>query len=214
MRESSDRQAFDKSYWDQHWRGDPSGAPAAMPGGPPNPHLVREIDDLRPGTALEAGCGAGAEALWLAARGWQVTGVDIAAEALARAAERANATGVADRVQWVNADLTMWAPSTTYDLVTTHYAHAAMPQLEFYHRVSSWVSPGGTLLIAGHLDHDQWHGDAGPSTETLVTAAGITARLDPAEWEVATAEEFHRTVASHCGARTLHDVVVRAIRRR
>ncbi|MBD8506795.1 class I SAM-dependent methyltransferase [Hoyosella sp. G463] len=213
MPRSSDGHAFDKSYWDAHWQGDRSGAPEAIAGSPPNPHLVREIDDLRPGTALDAGCGAGAEALWLAARGWQVTGVDIAADALARAAERASATAVADRARWVSADLTMWVPSTTYDLVTTHYAHAAMPQLEFYDRVSSWVSPGGTLLIVGHLDHDQGHGDAGPSAAASVTAGGITARLDPAEWEVATAEELHRTAASHGGARTLHDVVVRAIRR-
>ena len=42
-----------------------------------------------PGTALDAGCGEGAEATWLASRGWDVTAADISAEALARAAARA-----------------------------------------------------------------------------------------------------------------------------
>ena len=90
---------------------------------------MKEVDGLEPGTALDAGCGAGGEAIWLASRGWQVTGADIAAEALDRAAERAIAGGVADRVHWVQADLSIWEPGTTYDLVTTHYAHPAMPQL-------------------------------------------------------------------------------------
>ncbi len=210
---------FDQDYWDQHWHGERAGAPVAMAIGPPNPHLLREVDDLAPGTALDAGCGAGAEAIWLASRGGQVTGADIAAQALARAAERAAATGIADRVEWVQADLSAWTPDTTYDLVTTHYAHPAMPQLEFYDRVASWVAPAGTLLIVGHLDHAHGHGhghgpaDAEPPAEASVTAADITTRLDPTVWEVATAEESQRTVSGPGrSAITLHDVVVRATR--
>lgn len=190
---------------------------------PPNPHLVREVDNLEPGTALDAGCGAGAEAIWLASRGWQVTGADIADQALARAAERAAARGVADRVQWVQADLSAWEPSTTYDLVTTHYAHPAMPQLEFYDRVACWIAPGGTLLIVGHLHHDHkgghdhGHGPGGaePPASASVTAADITARLDPTVWAVVTAEESNRTMTGNGGdAVMVHDVVVRATRRR
>ncbi|MEV5831674.1 class I SAM-dependent methyltransferase [Spirillospora sp. NPDC052242] len=212
--------SFDKDYWDRRWRRDRAGAPVAMAVGPPNPHLVREVHDLEPGTALDAGCGAGAEAVWLASRGWRVTGADIADQALARTAERAAASGVADRVRPVRADLSVWEPDTTYDLVTTHYAHPAMPQLEFYDRIASWVAPGGTLLIVAHLHHNghrQGHGPAGaePPASASVTAADITARLDPAGWTVVTAEEAHRTVTGHGGhAVMVHDVVVRATRRR
>ena len=187
---------FDNEYWDQIWHGDRAQAMATSQ---PNPHLVREVGDLTPGTALDAGCGAGAEAIWLATRGWQVTAADIASEALARAAERADAGGVAERVQWVQADLSTWEPDAQYDLVTTHYAHPAMPQLEFYDRIATWVAPGGTLLIVGHLHHARitahGHGhDDGPPAEASATAATITARLDPAEWTVVTAEESHRTM--------------------
>ena len=101
---------------------------------------------------MEAGCGAGSEAIWLASRGWEVTGADIADGALALAAERAAARGLADRVRWIKADLSRWEPRTSYDLVTTHYAHPAIPQLEFYDRLASWVGPGGTLLIVGHRE--------------------------------------------------------------
>lgn len=205
---------FDKDYWDQHWQEDRHGATVALAASPPNPHLVREVGSLDPGTALDAGCGAGAEAIWLASRGWRVTGADIAEQALDRAAQRAALTGVADRVQWVQADLSGWEPGATYDLVTTHYAHPAMPQLEFYERVASWVAPTGTLLIVGHLHHGRGHGGAEPPVSASVTAANITARLDPTVWEVKTAEESHRTLSGHGrNAVILHDVVVRATRR-
>ena len=148
---------FDKDFWEEHWRQRTTGS--GMEGSPPNPYLVRGTGSLTPGTALDAGCGAGAEAIWLASQGWQVTAADISADALQRASRRATDGGVSQQVQWVEADLTVWSPDTQYDLVTTHYAHPAMPQLAFYKRISNWVAPGGTLLIVGHQQH---HGAAPP----------------------------------------------------
>jgi len=217
--------SFDQEYWDRHWRDRQTGGEAvADQAGPPNPHLVREVEGLVPGTALDTGCGVGGEALWLASRGWQVTGADIAAGALASASESAAARGLAEKVRWVQADLSVWEPATPYDLVTTHYAHPTMPQLEFYDRVASWVAPGGTLLIVGHLhrgggqshghDHCHGHEHGEPAAAASVTAARIVERLDPADWEIVTATESSRTVARHGGAEVvLHDAVVRAIRR-
>ncbi|MCG2623174.1 methyltransferase domain-containing protein [Arthrobacter sp. I2-34] len=210
--------SFDKKYWDQIWQG---GRAASMSTSRPNPHLLQEVSDLTPGTAIDAGCGAGAEAIWLAARGWQVTAADVAAAALDLAEERAAASGVAGQVQWVQADLSVWEPDTQYDLVTTHYAHPEMPQLEFYDRIAAWVAPAGTLLIVGHLHHHGSTGEPGhgldggePPASASVTAADITARLDPTVWEIATAQESHRTVSGPGGHPTLvHDVVVRAKRR-
>lgn len=206
---------FDEAYWDEHWQ-DRAGGPGAMGDLPPNPHLARETGGLAPGTALDAGCGAGAEALWLAAHGWQVTAADISTEALTRAADRAAASGAGEGVQWLQADLSTWAPDGQFDLVTTSYAHPAMPQLEFYDRIAGWVAPGGTLLIVGHL-----HGHAAhvagqqPPAEASVTAAVVTARLGDDEWDVVTAEELHRTLTAPDGREVgLHDVVVRATRRR
>ena len=202
--------AFDKDYWDRHW--EPGGGPEAREARTANPYLVRETSDLVPGTALDAGCGEGAEAIWLASRGWHVTAADIAAadiaaEAPARTASRAAQTPASGLVQWVEADLTTWAPGTQYDLVTTNYAHPTMPQLAFYQRIAEWVAPGGTLLIVGHLHgHDPaGYESAGhrhhPPAKASVTAPDITALLDAATWETVTAEEHSR------------DAVVRAIRR-
>ncbi|MFG2004962.1 class I SAM-dependent methyltransferase [Spirillospora sp. NPDC048911] len=227
-------QGFDKDFWERHWREGRAGDPGSLGGHPPNPYLASETSGLTPGTALDAGCGAGAEAIWLASRGWHVTAADISSEALARAAERAATSaaledaaasegredaamsGVSERLQWVEADLSSWSPDTRFDLVTTHYAHPAMPQLDFYDRISEWVAPGGTLLIVGHLHTpgSTGHGHH-PPAEASATSAAITARMDGAEWEIVTAEERRRTLTGDGGrAVPLDDVVVRASRRR
>lgn len=208
--------AFDKEYWEQRWQDDSADSPGSMTTNPPNPHLVREVEQLVPGTALDAGCGSGAEAIWLAMSGWQVTAADISSDALARAAERAASRGAPERLQWVQADLRVWNPSTPFDLVTTHYAHPDMPQLDFYERIASWVAPGGTLLIVGHLHthgaEDHGH-DHHPPAEASATAATISERLDPSEWQIITADELHRTMSGSAGREIpVHDVVVRAIR--
>ena len=51
----------------------------------PNRFLVAEVADLPPGRALDVACGAGRNAVWLAERGWTVTGVDFSDVALENA---------------------------------------------------------------------------------------------------------------------------------
>lgn len=191
--------AFDHAYWEQHWQ-------ESGDRGPIHPYLAREVGDLSPGTALEAGCGTGGEAVWLATRGWRVTGVDIAERALDRAAERAAASGVSYRLTWIRADLSTWEPGATYDLVSTHYAHASIPQLDLYTRLATWVAPGGILLIVGH-------GGAAHPGEASVTATDVVERLGLKEWDIVTASEERRTVTQGHGGHELNDVVVRARRR-
>ena len=216
-----DTPAFDRDYWEEHWTTDAGGAMATAP---PNPHLVAELAALDPGTALEAGAGAGAEAIWLAGRGWRVTAADISAEALGRARDRARSAGVEDRITWVEADLSAWEPPERFDLVTTHYAHPSIPQLAFYARLADWVAPGGTLLVVGHLQgggaaghghgHGHGHGEGGrPAPEASVTAASVAALVGSPDWTVVTAAESERVVETEAGEVRLADVVVRAVRR-
>lgn len=212
---------FDKEYWEQRWQSGAMDDPGAVKLNPPNPYLAPAVGDLVPGRALDAGCGAGAEAIWLATQGWQVTAADISAAALVRAAERAATTDAAERLKWIEADLSAWEPDGQFDLVMTHYAHPAIPQLEFYDRIAEWVAPGGTLLIVGHLhghaDGGHGHGDGhedGPPAEASATADTVRNRFDSTAWEIVRADEHRRTVAGRGGHETtLHDFVVRARRR-
>ncbi|GAA4574032.1 hypothetical protein [Planotetraspora kaengkrachanensis] len=52
---------FSAAFWDQRYR-----STSQVWSGEPNPALVEEVLSLAPGTALEVGCGEGADAIWLA----------------------------------------------------------------------------------------------------------------------------------------------------
>lgn len=165
-------EAFDKEFWEERYRGH-----IAARGRRPNPQLVAEAADLPPGTALDAGCGEGADAIWLASRGWRVTAVDIATTALRRAREHAETVGgdVTSRIDWVQADLTSWAPTEEhFDLVSAHYVHPATSRDALVRRLGAAVAPGGTLLIVGHHPSDQTTGSHAAAPEVHFTAEEIT----------------------------------------
>ena len=82
---------YDRAYWEQLWAKTLHEHPEKVARRPPNAHFVAEVAGLRPGRALDAGCGHGAETLWLAAHGWHVTAVDFSASALAHAQSTAAA---------------------------------------------------------------------------------------------------------------------------
>ncbi|MFJ4499370.1 methyltransferase domain-containing protein [Streptomyces sp. NPDC088864] len=162
--------------------------------GNPNDVLVREAGELKPGRALDLGCGEGADAVWLARRGWQVTATDISRVALARAAEHAAEAGVADRVDWRFHDLGVSFPEGEYDLVSAHYLHSMgdLPRERILHRAARAVAPGGVLLIVGHAGFPAWdhhHAAMHFPTPTEVLAS---LELPEGEWEVLLSEEFER----------------------
>ncbi|WP_287162470.1 class I SAM-dependent methyltransferase [Rhodococcus sp. (in: high G+C Gram-positive bacteria)] len=122
--------------------------------GNPNPQLIAEASDLAPGTALDVGCGEGADALWLARRGWKVTGTDISSVALSRAKAHVEGSGV--DIEWLEADLTKWDPQgRSFDLVSAQFFHMLEPARgELFRALGELVAPGGHLLIVGHSPHE------------------------------------------------------------
>ena len=105
-------ETFDRDFWERHWAQALREHPDNVASRPPNAHLVAEIGDLAPGLALDAGCGHGADTIWLAASGWRVTAVDFSVTALEHARSMAEAVGadVAERIEWVEGDLGSWVP--------------------------------------------------------------------------------------------------------
>lgn len=213
---------FDQDYWEHQWG---EGAPASADERalPVSPYLMQQAQSMTPGRALDAGCGTGVEAVWLASQGWQVTGADISGTALASAQRRAHDAGVAGRVNWAQADLTTWEPDQQFDLVSTNYAHAAIPQLQLYQRLAQWVAPGGVLIIVGHLHQPdahkhEHHGGADAQQhpqEATVTVEAIISGFDPNQWRIESAQEHTREVNVPGGrSTTLRDAVVVATRLR
>lgn len=202
------KEHFDEAFWEERYGGHQGVEHVRL-----NPVLEVEAADLEPGAALDAGCGLGAGAIWLATRGWRVSAMDISATALDRARERAELAGaeVASRIEWTHADLTTRRlDSDHFDLVCALYVHTAESHDAQVGRLAAAVAPGGTLLIVGHGPSDPGHG----SPQVRFTAEQIAAILDPGEWDVAVAETRDRTVAGHNGDQvTLSDAVVRAHKR-
>lgn len=133
-------------HWDEMYRSRPR-----VWSGRPNPQLVAEASGLEPGTALDLGCGEGADALWLAEQGWTVTAVDVSAVALERAEQHAAGSVAGNRITWLQRDLDAWAPEEQFDLVSAQFLHSTEAPWQHPHRVAAEaVRPGGTLLIVGH----------------------------------------------------------------
>lgn len=204
----------DEELWDERYRSRP-----ALWSGEPNRHLVGEVAGLSPGLALDVGCGEGADAIWLAQRGWRVDGVDVSGVALQRAAEHEDRAGaeVAGRISWLHENLTAWDPGRgRYDLVSAQYMHLPSPERDvLFRRLGEAVAPGGTLLIVGHHPSDlQTTVPRPPRPELFFTGADVVALLDPDGWDVVTDAAVAREVTDPDGrVVTVHDTVVRARRR-
>jgi len=127
----------------------------AMWSGRPNGRLVAEIAGLTPGRALDVGCGEGADAVWLAGRGWTVTAIDVSDVAIGRAREAAELVGAA--VDWLTGDvLRTPLPARSFDLVSLQYP--ALPGAAGEPAVRALldtVRPGGLLLAVYHDLDDQ-----------------------------------------------------------
>lgn len=202
---------FDRDSWERRWSAVLRDHAEVVSTRPPNAHLLSDVGDLPPGRALDAGCGHGAETLWLAAAGWQVTAIDFSAAALDHARATAESLGqdLADRVRWVEGDLGSWAPPPeSFDLVCCLYVHVAGSPAELVSRLGSGVAPGGTLFLVGHLPVDPATGEPTPAAgQRQVTVADARAALDGAGWDLV--GEERRRPEQGGGV----DAVVRAVRR-
>jgi len=184
-----------------------------------NAQLVAEASDLKPGRALDVGSGEGADAVWLARRGWQVTATDLAQTALDRAAAHAATAGgeVAQRITWHQIDLRHDpVPAGPYDLVSSHFFHLPeRERTELYARLADAVAPGGTLLIVGHHPSDLRTAIHRPHfPDMMFTAEQLAADLDPNGWDMMVAESRPRAATGHDGEPvTIHDAVLVARRR-
>jgi SAM-dependent methyltransferase len=204
---------FSEASWDERYR-----SRHALWSGNPNPHLVAEADDLIPGTALDVGAGEGADAIWLASRGWRVVAVDLSSVALERASAHASERGadIAGRIDWVHEDLTSWDPGAgRYDLVSAQYMHLLpTPRQAMFERLAAAVAPGGTLLIVGHHPSDLQTTVPRPAMpELFFTGDDIAAGLDPGRWTIVTNAAPGRATTDPDGNPAIvHDTVLRATR--
>ncbi|HET6915207.1 MAG TPA: class I SAM-dependent methyltransferase [Acidimicrobiales bacterium] len=197
---------MDRDDWNARYSG-----PELLWKAEPNRFLVEEIADLQPGRALDVACGEGRNAVWLADRGWQVTGVDFSDVALSKARRLADDRGVS--VEWVNADVAGWdPPADAFDLVILFYLQ--LPEAErhqVYGRMARGLAPGGTFLAVGHDRENLTAGYGGPQDpQFLFSAEDVVGDLPGLK--IVKAEQVRRPVDTDDGVRTALDALVRAVR--
>jgi SAM-dependent methyltransferase len=196
--------ASPEDFWDARY-----GASEQVWSGRPNAVLVREAGELKPGRALDLGCGEGADAIWLARQGWSVVAVDVSRVALERAGGHAREAGVADRVHWQRHDLAESFPSGSFDLVSAHFLHAPaeveLPRERILRSAAAAVCPGGVLLVVGHAGPPPGAPHAHPGLH-LPTPAEVYESLElrSEAWELLASEEHERTVTDPEGRPVTH----------
>ena len=142
-----------EQFWEEHYR-----AHERRWSGRANPVLVDVVGSLRPGTALDLGCGEGGDAIWLAQRGWRVTAVDVSITALERASASAATAGVEDLIDFQQHDLAYTFPVGSFDLVSAQYMQSPIefPRTRVLQAAASTVAPGGLLLVVTHASAPSW----------------------------------------------------------
>lgn len=150
MTDEQVRAMFERPSWEERY-----GTPDRVWSGNPNPQLVTEAEHLTPGTALDIGCGEGADVMWLAERGWTVTGLDFSRSGVDKAADVAREAGLSERTLFEQADIRTWQPTGSYDLISSQFMHLLDDgMVALVPRLADVLRPGGTLLVVGHHPSD------------------------------------------------------------
>lgn len=209
-----------ETFWDHRY-----GESEAIWSGNVNTALAHVISELEPtpGTALDLGCGEGADAIWLAQQGWNVTGLDISTVAVQRARDAAKAQGIGDnQLQFEAADLTTWDSEKQFDLVTASFLQSPVEfdRSRVLRAAQDLVTVGGRLLVISHAtfperakaehedaDHETPHEPTTPDSELELL------QLDQYRWIVEIAELRTREITGPDGEpSTLDDTVILAQR--
>ena len=179
-----------KEHWEKHY-----GERDRVWSGRVNVQFADVVGDLSPGRALDLGCGEGADAVWLAERGWDVVAVDISETALGRAAAAAKSRGLTERIEFAQLDLSEDFPEGTFDLISSQFLHSTvyLDRQKALRSAAAALRPGGLLVIVDHGSAPPWASKLDdhhefPSADEVV--AGLD--LSPEEFERVRVEAVER----------------------
>jgi len=188
-------------FWEERYA---SASPESS--GEPGAALRQVVEPLTPGTALELGCGKGDDTVWLARRGWTVTGVEISETALEYTRRNAERAGVSDRVTLERHDLAQSLPEGRFDLVFACFL-AVLPKEEVIRRAAEAVSSGGHLLLVDHGARAPWMWGDHDFPTPAETLQGL--QLDEGSWSRVRVDSLERPATGPDGQQaTMRDNII------
>ncbi|WP_238364720.1 SAM-dependent methyltransferase [Mesobacterium pallidum] len=162
--------------------------------------VLRTHEDLlvAGGTALAVADGEGRNSVFMAERGMQVTALDYAPSAIAKARKLAAERGVT--VDFRTCDVLAGDWPGTYDLVAGIFIQFVGPEgrRKIFDRIKGATAPGGTALLHGYTPDQVGRGTGGPGrvenmyTETILRAAFVG-------WEVRDCRAYEADLAAGAG---------------
>ena len=112
--------------------------------------LVETVANLAPGRALDIAMGEGRNAVYLAGRGWDVTGFDVSDEALEQANARAAKAGVRARFLREGSQ-TFDYGHEQWDLIVLSYAFAPIHDAAYIRRLRDSLKPSGVIVFEHYI---------------------------------------------------------------
>jgi 2-polyprenyl-3-methyl-5-hydroxy-6-metoxy-1,4-benzoquinol methylase len=160
----------------------------------PSIEAIRQIGGNAGDSLIDVGAGSSPVVLSLANRGWHdLTALDISSTALDRA--RAAAGENSQRISWINADITAWQPSRTYDIwhdrAVFHFLTEPEDRARYKAALMAGLKPGGHLIIATFAQDGPEKCSGLPVQR--YDAAGMAAELGNSFAFISEWRELHRT---------------------
>ena len=167
-----------EQFWDEVWE----ACAQESPHDGADALLLTALEGIVPGRALDMGCGDGSNAVWLAKRGWRVTGVDFSRKAVQ--AGRRNAAAAGAEVEFIVADAAAYQPQGHYDLITSFYIQLPPANgVAMLCNMRAALKPGGMLLFVSHDRSTPPPGWSKTDLATLTSVEEVVSELQGMEIE-------------------------------
>lgn len=152
-----------KALWDSRY-----SAGEYIYGKEPNAFFREQIDLLKPGRILLPAEGEGRNAVYAAAKGWEVFAFDQSDEGRKKALQLAEEAGVA--IHYELGDLAeMPLPEEHFDVVALIFVHQAPDERRTFHqKLAGCLKPGGRIILESYTKEQLKYNSGGPKDPLLL----------------------------------------------
>lgn len=179
----------------------------------PTAFLTRHAGVLDPGmSVLSVAEGEGRNAVWLAGQGMQVTALEYAPNAIAKARKLAQERGVSVHFQQADIFDFDW-PADSFDAVLACFIQFAPPpeRTLIFQGLARAIKPGGLLMLHGYAPRQVDNGTGGPPCADFMYTTELL-RAAFAGFSFLTLEDYDAVIeegVGHSGKSALIDCIAR-----